>query len=390
MLDFTRMLNFFRPNHARPWRERDANPGSYAHGLLGLEERKLLYHLARDCSGAGEIVDLGAFCGASALCLAAGLRDNENAGRRRVHSYDLFIADDGYMVDFIKSHFDAHIQLGQSFEHVFRRATAEMTDRIEVHAGDLFAQTWPAATPIELLFVDAAKTIALNAHILRTFFTRLIPGKSVVVQQDFYHPGTFYLVVVMDFLRDYFTMIEEQRDWSAAFLLHSEIPKEKLDAACRYEFTVSQQRAAIKRTMARVEQPARRYLALTDCVIIGTYLGEHAFWPAFDKAVRSAKSPEDPIWITSIAWGKQYGAHLSPPFSERIRELGHHRRPSRGNTFQRAWLGAAGLHPTKRQIIKSCLQRGSHPQKTIRFRPIPAGWAEAAEDRSGSITVRQI
>ena len=62
---------------AQPWRAPDAQAGSYALGMLGLDERRLLYHLARNSyTGEGSVVELGAFCGASTCCLAAGLRDN--------------------------------------------------------------------------------------------------------------------------------------------------------------------------------------------------------------------------------------------------------------------------------------------------------------------------
>ena len=67
----SRMMN------AKPWLAPDAQAGSYALGMLGLEERKLLYQLARNIyTGEGAVVELGAFCGASTCCLAAGLRDN--------------------------------------------------------------------------------------------------------------------------------------------------------------------------------------------------------------------------------------------------------------------------------------------------------------------------
>ena len=63
--------------NAKPWLAPNAQAGSYALGMLGLEERKLLYQLARNIyTGEGAVVELGAFCGASTCCLAAGLRDN--------------------------------------------------------------------------------------------------------------------------------------------------------------------------------------------------------------------------------------------------------------------------------------------------------------------------
>src|SRR5689334_22891959 len=122
----------------KSWLVPDAHAGSYALGMLGLEERKLLYQLACDWySGAGAIVDLGTFCGASSCCLAAGLRDNPRARGQRVHTYDCFIASEPYLVDFIRTQFGEPIELGQSFVAIFRRATAEFADYIQVHEGNL-------------------------------------------------------------------------------------------------------------------------------------------------------------------------------------------------------------------------------------------------------------
>ena len=140
-------------------------------------------------------------------------------------------------MDFIRTQFGEAVGMGQSFAAIFRRATAEFADLIEVHAGDLLEQTWPYEVPIEILFVDVAKTLALSGKVLTEFFARLTPGKSIVIHQDFYHPTAFYLPVVMDFLWDHFTIIEAGRDWSVVFRLETAIPREKLQIASLYKFS---------------------------------------------------------------------------------------------------------------------------------------------------------
>src|SRR5579863_8574998 len=238
---------------AKPWLDPGAQAGSYALGLLGLEERKLLYQLARyTYTGEGAVVELGAFCGASTCCLAAGLRDNLRAAGCRIHSYDRFIANEPYLLDFIRKEFGETFQIGQSFAAIFRRVTAELADLIEVHAGDLLEQSWLSETPIEILFVDIAKTLLLSGKVLTEFFGHLTPGKSIVIHQDFYHPTAFYLPVVMDFLRDHFSIIETACDSSVVFRLETAIPRDKLEVASLYKFSLIQQRAALRRMMRRV------------------------------------------------------------------------------------------------------------------------------------------
>ena len=299
--------------NAKPWLAPNAQAGSYALGLLGLEERKLLYQLARHIyTGEGAVVELGAFCGASTCCLAAGLRDNPRAAGHHVHSYDRFIANEPYLVDFIRTQFGEAIEMGQSFAAIFRRATAEFADLIEVHAGDLLEQSWPSDEPIEILFVDVAKTLALSGKVLTEFFPHLTPGKSIVIHQDFYHPTAFYLPVVMDFLSDHFTIIEAGRDWSVVFRLETAIPREKLEIASLYKFSFAQQQAALRRMMRRVGMPGRDYLRLSECAAIGTHFGERRFRTALATAIRRSRLETDPVWSDGLAWCGDFNVIADP------------------------------------------------------------------------------
>lgn len=295
--------------NAQPWRDPDAQAGSYALGMLGLDERKLLYHLARNIyTGEGAVVELGAFCGASTCCLAAGLRDNPLAAGRHIHTYDRFIADESYLVDFVRTQFDEPLNVGQSFSAIFRRVTAPFANLIKVHEGDLLEETWPPGEPIEILFVDVAKTLALSGKVLTEFVAHLIPGKSIVVHQDFYHPTAFYLPVVMEYLSDHFSIIEAGRDWSAAFRLEATIPREKLEFAARYRFSYFQQHAAFRRMMRRVGTPGRDYLGLSECAAIGTMFGEARFRVALERAVRRTKLDANRVWSDGLAWCKDFSA----------------------------------------------------------------------------------
>ena len=293
----------------KPWLAPNAQAGSYALGMLGLEERRLLYQLTRNSyTGEGAVVDLGAFCGASSCCLAAGLRDNPRAAGRRIDSYDCFIAGEPYLVDFIRTQFGEAIGIGQSFAAIFTQATAEFADLIEVHSGDLLEQTWPSGAPIEILFVDVAKTLALSGKVLTEFFPHLIPGKSLVIHQDFYHPTAFYLPVVMYFLRDHFSLVEAGRDWSVVFRLEEGIPQQKLDVASLYNFSFIQQQAALRRIMRRVGMPGRDYLRLSECAAIGTCFGGQRFRTALTYAIQRSTLEPDQVWSDGLAWCSDFDA----------------------------------------------------------------------------------
>jgi hypothetical protein len=220
----------------------------------------------------------------------------------QVHSFDRFIANEPYLVDFIRTQFGESLDLGQSFAAIFQRVTAQFVDLIEVHTGDLLEQRWPSDKPIEILFVDIAKTLALSGRVLTEFFTRLIPGKSFVIHQDFYHPTAFYLPVVMDFLSDHFTIIEAGRDWSVVFRLEKRIPREKLEFASFYRFSFLQQRAALRRMMRRVGTPGREYLRLSECALIGTNFGERRFRMALATAIQRSGLGTDHVWSDGLTW----------------------------------------------------------------------------------------
>src|ERR1700704_5140207 len=62
----------------KPWNRSDVPPEIYSpKGMIGPEERRALYWLGKNWfTGRGEIVDAGAYIGASAFSIAAGLNDN--------------------------------------------------------------------------------------------------------------------------------------------------------------------------------------------------------------------------------------------------------------------------------------------------------------------------
>jgi hypothetical protein len=140
------------------------------------------------------------------------------------------------------------------------------------------------------------------------YFAHLIPEKSLVIHQDFYHPTAFYLPVVMDFLSDHFTIVEAGRDWSVVFRLESAIPREKLASATSYKFSFIQQRAALRRMMRRVGKPGCDYLRLSECAAIGTAFGEQRFQTALAAARRQTNRGKDPVWSDGLAWCSDFKA----------------------------------------------------------------------------------
>jgi hypothetical protein len=158
--------------------------------MLDFPEENIPYFLARDYySGAGEIVEIGSFLGASAFSFAKGLNGSATVtGRDRVgrlRCFDLFRYSENPMKRFL-----GDPELAQSMREgddtlpLFNRYLAGYSDFVRPVQGDILEQRWDGG-PIEILYVDVAHTEAIFDHILRHFFPHLIPGRSIVVHQDY-------------------------------------------------------------------------------------------------------------------------------------------------------------------------------------------------------------
>ena len=75
---------------------------------------------------------------------------------------------------------------------------------------------------IEIMFLDVCKTPEINFRI-QQLFSRMIPGKSVLIQQDYIYENLPYIKITMGYLRDYFEYIGSI-GCSVVFLLKKEIP----------------------------------------------------------------------------------------------------------------------------------------------------------------------
>jgi predicted O-methyltransferase YrrM len=193
-------------NH--PWRNHAASLGNSPPTMLAQEELNLLHWLAANYfQGEGAIIDAGCFLGGSTHALASGLAQNANAAAASglIHSYDLFTTSGQPWIDSLKQY---ELPPNQSFADKFRNNVAQHSGRIEVHAGNLLEQSWGSA-PVEILFLDVCKSPELHDHAARMWFPRLIPGRSIVVQQDYGWVKSYWCAVMMEVFRDHFEVLDD-------------------------------------------------------------------------------------------------------------------------------------------------------------------------------------
>ena len=225
---------------------------TFAQTMLMPTEQQMLYTLAsQHFRNQGCIVDAGCFLGGSTLALAQGVSDNaayiSNRQGAAIHSYDLFLVEPWT----IGLYFPVETPLGSTFEHIFRNNIQAFTDIIEVHAGDI-TKTQPPIDLIEILFIDCAKHWNVNDHIVGALFPRLIPGHSIVVQQDYLYPiWTGWLPITMEYYSDYFEIIDHTEKNSVAFFYHSKIPDSLLNYSLISSLSLSEMKILSDRAISR-------------------------------------------------------------------------------------------------------------------------------------------
>jgi hypothetical protein len=223
--------------------------------MLSIEERQLLAWLTESYwEGEGAIVDGGCFLGGSTVALAEGLRANASApADARIDVFDLFEVEP-YMVELYFGH--TTLQAGDSFRSEFDRATAEVADLLEVHDGDLAELGWDDR-PIEVLFVDFAKSWSLNDVVIRQFLPCLIPNRSVVLQQDYAFAFQPWVAITMEHLRDYFEAVAFAEYNTVVFVCREPVPR---DVALPSELPYDTKLALLETATQRFRGYPRSYL----------------------------------------------------------------------------------------------------------------------------------
>ena len=179
-------------------------------GFVTDEERQCYHYIARHCvSDDGQIVDAGACFGSSAYCFGSGLALNAKRGSSLIHSYDRFLVAENYVGDMISKNFrPLKSDWWDDFYDIFEFQTGKYKEFIRPHRGDFLAERWNG-TPIDILFIDLAKSDELHTHIVQQFFPSLRPGKSLVLHQDFYFCWLPYIHISMQYLSRRFEVLDK-------------------------------------------------------------------------------------------------------------------------------------------------------------------------------------
>lgn len=188
-----------------PWTELPAEtlgPSNAVPSMISDAERRLYLWLTESWSTEqGAVVDLGAFAGGSTACLAEGLvRSGKLA---RVHAFDRFRADKKTKETVL---YPAGVPPfeGADLLPVAQELLSPWSANVTLVPGEIEDAVWRGG-PIEIMVIDAAKTARATDRIAEIFFPHLIPGHSIVVQQDFLHWKLPWLPAQMEWMSGSFT-----------------------------------------------------------------------------------------------------------------------------------------------------------------------------------------
>ncbi len=213
-----------------PWRALDEGALGMARTVPTMLSKmeQLLYLWIGECwaTGEGAIVDLGSFVGGSTARLAEGQRRAFRTAE--VHAFDRFGASESVKELLLYPNGIAPFE-GKDIYPLAQRLLAPWAPDITLHKGRIEEQIWLDG-PIEVLAIDAAKTAKGLDVMAEIFFPALVPGRSIVVQQDFLHWKVPWIPAQMELMADWFQPVAFCPHDTVVYLCTAEVDEAALAA----------------------------------------------------------------------------------------------------------------------------------------------------------------
>ena len=169
-------------------------------------ERECYYRLTKEAADKGEIIELGAWLGASTAYIAAGIRDS--GVQTKAHVYDKFESKIGH-IDKVKAFYEKHgldkAPTGPCLQS-FRDNLGPLIKYVEPHAGQIENMQWDGK-PIALMVTDAPKRVPAISSVLTKLRHALQPG-SIMAWQDFCHFPSYEIPACLYRLRGHLEFVE--------------------------------------------------------------------------------------------------------------------------------------------------------------------------------------
>lgn len=209
--------------------------------MISKEEREYLYELTSNYwTGKGSIIEIGPWLGGSTYCLASGMKDSIHNGHRKLLVYDNFIwrkfmgdranlkllEGDSFYNEFIKNihEFKEYVvpfRASLPDEVVINDKTASKRRQKEFEIKELIKNC--PKDPVEILFIDGAKSWTGMKYLLNEFYTYFIPNKTLLVCQDYKYWGMYWVIMIMEMLSHKFEIKDILKSNTVSFILKDKI-----------------------------------------------------------------------------------------------------------------------------------------------------------------------
>jgi hypothetical protein len=158
--------------------------------MISIEEMQYYSYIGAFYEGIGHAVELGPWLGASTQYIVRGLAGNPNFANRQLYVIDDFIWRAEWMNSYVSD--DDKLPNHASFRHLFDKYTSEICHLLSVKQAKLTDYdgnervepfSWDEGL-IEFLYVDCGRTIAANEAWYEYLHHRFIPGRTLLMMQD--------------------------------------------------------------------------------------------------------------------------------------------------------------------------------------------------------------
>lgn len=171
--------------------------------MVSMPERLALKDfLALNFEGLGEVVEIGAFAGSSAIAIMQGIRKTRH--KKKLHVYDAFLFPKNDLEPIYRKMMPH--QKGDSFREEFDFQTREWRDSMVVVEGDASRQKWEGG-PIEFLHIDCSVSREFHEAIALEFYPHLVQN-GIVAHQDYDYGRAPFIAEIMAALGDAFKPIQ--------------------------------------------------------------------------------------------------------------------------------------------------------------------------------------
>jgi hypothetical protein len=192
--DGSESLSSFLSEPRPPWSRIPVEP-SRIPGMISHEERQYYRYIGRFYSGRGSVIELGPWLGCSTVAILDGLIGNPNFSGKELHVFDDFIWRPDWMNQYVPE--AERLAAHQDFQFLFGNYTESVARYLEVKRCKIVAYDgnedlpqiiWDNG-PVEFIYADCGRTFAVNDTWYRIFEPFFLPGKTLLILQDWQTHG---------------------------------------------------------------------------------------------------------------------------------------------------------------------------------------------------------